>query len=185
MFPTSFAVPPPVPASSTHRCGNRGSRWSKCCLKANRIIGGANNTSCSLNFFCTFSNIINGKSSMLPIGHPVPPPSGVAMVAHGWACAHPTSARVGREICTNLKTFWRSRGGRGSRLRMSLKVHCISSMNTLRKCVCPLQIVYAYLASGGFASDPHRDSVPVPCWGTSVPQTQVPSLPPNLGYATG
>ena len=42
--------------------------------------------------------------------------------------------------------FWRSRVG-GSRLRMSLKVHRISSMNTWRKCVCPLQIVYAYLAS--------------------------------------
>ena len=24
---------------------------------------------------------------------------------HGWARAHPTSARVGREICTNSKSF--------------------------------------------------------------------------------
>jgi len=27
-------------------------------------------------------------------------------------------------------------------------------MNTSRKCVCPLQIVHAYLTSGGFASRP-------------------------------
>jgi len=54
------------------------------------------------------------------------------------------------QIC---RVFWRSEGG-GSRLRMSLKVHRISSMNTSRKCVCPLQIVYAYLASGGFALRP-------------------------------
>jgi len=31
--------------------------------------------------------------------------SGVATVGHGWARAHPTSARVGREICTNSKSF--------------------------------------------------------------------------------
>ena len=37
--------------------------------------------------------------------------SGVAMVGHRWARAHPTSARVGREICINSKSFWRSRGG--------------------------------------------------------------------------
>jgi len=30
---------------------------------------------------------------------------GVATVGHGWARAHPTSARVGREICTNSKSF--------------------------------------------------------------------------------
>jgi len=51
------------------------------------------------------------------------------------------------------RDFWRSMGG-GSRLCMSLKVHRISSLNTSRKCVCPLQIVYAYLASGGFAPRP-------------------------------
>ena len=44
--------------------------------------------------------------------------------------------------------------GMGSKLRMSLKVHRIIFMNTSRKCVCPLQIVYAYLASGGFAPRP-------------------------------
>jgi len=31
---------------------------------------------------------------------------GVATGGHGWARAHPTSARVGREICTNLKSFF-------------------------------------------------------------------------------
>jgi len=64
------------------------------------------------------------------------------------AHAYPTLARVGREIRTNSKFFLRSRGG-GSRLRMSLKVYRTSSMNTSRKCVClcPLQILYAYLAS--------------------------------------
>ena len=76
--------------------------------------------------------------------------SGVATVEHGWARAHPTSARVDREICTHSKSFWRSReSGGGSRLYMNLKVHRISSKNTSRKCVCPLQIVHAYLASGG------------------------------------
>ena len=64
--------------------------------------------------------------------------------------------------------FWKSRGG-GSRLckvRMSLKVHRISSMNTSRKCICPLQIVYVYLASKGSAPESH--------WGTSISQTQCP-----------
>jgi len=31
--------------------------------------------------------------------------SGVATVGHGLARAHPTSAMVGREICTNSKSF--------------------------------------------------------------------------------
>ena len=31
--------------------------------------------------------------------------SGVATGGHGWARAHPTSARVGREICTNSRSF--------------------------------------------------------------------------------
>ena len=75
--------------------------------------------------------------------------SGVATVGHGWARANPTSARVGREICTNSEFF--GGVGWGSRLHMSLKVHRISSINTSRKCVCPLQIVYAYLAFGAFA----------------------------------
>ena len=100
--------------------------------------------------------------------------SGLATVGHGWARAHPTSARVGREIYTNSKSFSEDYdGGGGSRLCMSLKVHHISSMNTSRKCVCPLQIVHAYLASGGFAPDPHRHrgSAPGPRWGTSIPQT--------------
>ena len=32
--------------------------------------------------------------------------SGVSTVGHGWARAHPTSARVGREICTKSKSFY-------------------------------------------------------------------------------
>jgi len=69
------------------------------------------------------------------------------------------------------RVFWRSRGG-GSRLRMRLKVHRISSMNTSRKCVCSLQIVYAYLASGGCAQAP-TGALPLdPAGGTSVPQTR-------------
>ena len=36
---------------------------------------------------------------------PVIVSSGVATVGHGWARAHPTSARVGSEIFTNLKSF--------------------------------------------------------------------------------
>jgi len=39
--------------------------------------------------------------------------TGVATGGHGWARAHPTSARVGREICTNSKFFCTSRGGGG------------------------------------------------------------------------
>jgi len=80
--------------------------------------------------------------------------SGIATVEHRWARAHPTSTRVGREICTNTKIFFGGVGWGGSRLCMSLNVHRISSMNTTRKCVCPLQIVYAYLASGSFAPRP-------------------------------
>ena len=66
--------------------------------------------------------------------------------------------------------FWRSRGG-GSRLRMSLKVHRISSMNTSRKCVCPLQIVYAYLAK----SPDHRwSSAPGLRWDFRPPHLMCP-----------
>jgi len=93
-----------------------------------------------------------------------------ATVWHEWARAHPTSARVGREICTNSAFFWRSGGG-GCRLRMCLKVRHISSMNTSRKCLCLLQIVYAYLASGGFAPKSPLGSAPRPRWGTSIPET--------------
>ena len=32
--------------------------------------------------------------------------TGIATGGHGWACAHPFSARVGREICTDLKSFF-------------------------------------------------------------------------------
>jgi len=66
----------------------------------------------------------------------------------------PTLPRPGRVVrfAQIRRVCWRS--GWGSRLRMSLKVHHISSLNRSRKCVCPLQIVYAYLASGGFAPDP-------------------------------
>ena len=41
--------------------------------------------------------------------------SGVATGGHGWARAHPTSARVGREICTNSRSFSEQLGwvGRG------------------------------------------------------------------------
>jgi len=90
--------------------------------------------------------------------------SGVATGGHGWACAHPTSARVGREICTNSEFFWRSRGG-GSRL-----------CTNLGKCVCPLQIVYAYdiWLLGALPPDPHRSSAPGPHWGTSVPRSLCP-----------
>ena len=67
------------------------------------------------------------------------------------------------------RVFLEELGG-GSRLHMSLKVHRISSMNTSRKCVCSLQIVYAYLASGGIAPDPHWGSAPWPHCKTSVLQ---------------
>jgi len=80
--------------------------------------------------------------------------SGVATVGHGWVVRFAQIQRV----------FWRSRGG-GSILRMSLKVHRISSMNTPLKCICPLQIVYAYLASEGFAPRPHQGSTHGPRWG--------------------
>jgi len=106
--------------------------------------------------------------------------SGVATVGHGWARAHRTSARVGRWVVRFAqirRVFWRSRGC--SRLCMSLKVQHIglSSMNTSRKCICLLQIVYAYLASG-------RGSAPGPCWGLPSPRPLVPTRPPNRGYAT-
>ena len=113
--------------------------------------------------------------------------SGIATVEHRWARAHPTSTRVGREICTNTKIFFGGVGWGGSRLCMSLNVHRISSMNTTRKCVCPLQIVYAYLAcAGGFAPDPHRGSAPGPRWVLPSPRPlcPLPTLPPNPGYAT-
>ena len=69
---------------------------------------------------------------------------------HGWARAHPTSARVGREFAQIGRDFLRSRVG-GSRLLTSLKLHRISSMNTSQKCVCPLPIVCAYLGASGVA----------------------------------
>ena len=64
---------------------------------------------------------------------PVAPTSGVATVGHGWARAHPTSARMGHEICTNSRSFLRSRGGGGGcRLCMNLQVRRIfvPTMNT-------------------------------------------------------
>jgi len=67
-------------------------------------------------------------------------------ITDGWAHAHSTSARVGCMTCTHLMFFLQEQGGGGSILCMSLKVHHISFMNTSPKCVCPLQIVYAYLA---------------------------------------
>jgi len=72
----------------------------------------------------------------------------------------------------------------GCRLRMSLKVLRISSMNTSQKCVYPLQIVYAYLVLGALSPDPHRDSAPGPRWGLPSPRSPVPTLHPNPGYAT-
>ena len=100
-------------------------------------------------------------------------PSFTGVATDPWARAHPTSARVGSKICTNSKSFLRSRGG-GSRLRIRCTVR-VSYMNKSQKCVCPLQIVYAYLASGG--------SAPRPRWGTSVPRSTVPNLLSNPGYA--
>jgi len=71
------------------------------------------------------------------------------------------------------RDFCRSRVG-GSSLRMSLKAHRISSMNTSWKCICPLQIVYAYLASGGFAPDP-TGALPVdPAGGLPTPRLLCP-----------
>ena len=49
--------------------------------------------------------------------------TGVATGGHGWARAHPTSARVGREICTNSRTFFGGVGWGGFQTRMNLKVH--------------------------------------------------------------
>ena len=110
--------------------------------------------------------------------------SGVSTVGHGLARDHPTSARVGREICTNSKSFLDEWSG-GSSLRMSLKVHRISSMNRSRKCVCPLQIVYAYLAFGGFTLRPAIGTLPLNPSGR-LPSLSPPvsTLPPNPGYAT-
>ena len=72
----------------------------------------------------------------------------------------------------------------GSRLCMSLKVHRISSTNTSRKCVCPVQIV---CISGfwGFAPRLHRDLLyPWTRLGTFVPQTTCahPTSKPSLRH---
>jgi len=77
------------------------------------------------------------------------------------------------------RVFWRSRSGGDSRLCMSLKVHrsLYLLLNTSRKCVCPLQIVYAYLASGGFVPDSNWGSAPRPCWRLPSPKRSVPSKP--------
>jgi len=85
--------------------------------------------------------------------HASTPPSGIAMVGHRWARAHPTSKGRSWDL-QNSKSFFGGVGMGDNRLHMSLKVYHISSMNTSRKCVCPLQIVYAYLASGGKAPRP-------------------------------
>ena len=61
--------------------------------------------------------------------------------SHGWARAHPTSARVGREICTNSRSFLDESGWGGSRLSMNRKVHhifnehIIMSLLILRKMI--------------------------------------------------
>jgi len=69
--------------------------------------------------------------------------SGVPRVGTGGHVPTYTSAGVGREICTNSKSFWRNRGE-----------GVADSAWAWRYTVCPLQIVYAYLASGGFATRP-------------------------------
>jgi len=65
--------------------------------------------------------------------------------SHRWARAHPTSARVGREICTNLKSFFRGVGWGIANSAWAWR-YTVYLLWTPRKCVCPLQIVYAYLA---------------------------------------
>ena len=51
-------------------------------------------------------------------------------------------------------------------------------MNTSRKCVRPLQIVYAYLASGGFAPDLHIGALSLDPAGDFRPPS--PLCPPYL-----
>ena len=71
--------------------------------------------------------------------------SGVATVGARVSTFPPTSVVRLAQI---RRVFWRSGlGVGGSRLRMSLKVHRLSSVNTSRKCVCPLHIVGAQQAT--------------------------------------
>ena len=74
---------------------------------------------------------VRGMQLAVSTHESTPPPTGVATGGHV-PSAHPTSARVGCEICTNSKSFFGGAGVEGSRLRMSLKVHRMSSMNTSR-----------------------------------------------------
>jgi len=67
---------------------NGNSTVNLCALDMSKAFDG-------VNHFALFMKCMNRN---VPI-------SGVATVGHGWAHAHPTSARVGRGICTNSKSF--------------------------------------------------------------------------------
>ena len=97
--------------------------------------------------------------------------------------AHPTLAKVGREICTNSKSFLEEYRIRGCRLCMSLKVHRISSMNTSRKCVCPLHTCIWLLGVGALPQTPTRALTLDPAGELPSRRPSVPTLPPNPGYA--
>ena len=98
-------------------------------------------------------------------------------MGHGWTRAHLTSARVGREICTNSRCFLEQYGG-GSRLHTSLKVHDIfyEHITKMRLSTADCRL-YPYLASEGFAPDSHRGSALDPTGGLPSPN---PLSPPYL-----
>ena len=89
--------------------------------------------------------------------------------------AHPTSARVGRKICTNSKSFLRSRVGVADSVYFIWTHH----ENAFVHCILCMHIWLL----GALPPDHHWGSAPGPRWGTSVPRSPVPTLPSNPGYA--
>ena len=94
----------------------------------------------------------------------------------------PTALSITRSVQIR-RGFWRSRVG-GSRLHMILKVglHRISSMNTSRKCVCPLQILYMHIWLLGLCPQTPTGALD-PSGRLPSPRLSVPTLPLNPGYA--
>ena len=99
---------------------------------------------------------IHGYSGVATVGHGCPPCLGHA----GWVV-----------IFAQIRRVFRSMVG-GSRLRMSLKVHHISSMNTSQNAFvhCTLYRPMHIWLLGASPPDPHWSSVPGPHWGIR-PQT--------------
>jgi len=90
--------------------------------------------------------------------------SGIATVGHGWAHAHPTSARVGHEICINSKSFgavgWGGVADSAWAWRYTVYLLWTHHENAFVHCRLYMHVWLL----GALPPDPHRGSAPVHHW---------------------